>query len=400
MKSNLSRIRQIFYKIRNNRYFELFVVIIIVLSALNIGLSTYNIDPSLLKSLIVFDYLITIFFLVEITIRIYSYEKSILFFQKKWNVFDFVIVTLSLIPLELMEAVIIGRLLRVFRLLRVVSFIPQFRILIESLAQAVPRVGYVLLFIFIETYIFAAIGSILFSGVDPYHWENIGVSLLTLFKVATIDGWIEIMNGTLTVYPNSWLYYLIYIVINSFIFLNMIVGVIIDVMIRRNSAGQTDELKSLLGLHNKMDTFEKKFVNNQYIDQNTFDKVDNEINSNNDTKITVGIIIERKEKMLLLQRPNGTWAIPKGHVKEGESNYEGMVRELKEETQIELPSKADYLHETTNKTGSVLHIYFYNTSEILKPHINSEHIGWAYFSKDALPENIDFGLNKYLSKKE
>jgi len=400
MKSNLSRIRQIFYKIRNNRYFELFVVAIIVLSALNIGLSTYNIDPSLLKSLIVFDYLITIFFLVEITIRIYSYEKSILFFQKKWNIFDFVIVALSLIPLELMEAVIIGRLLRVFRLLRVVSFIPQFRILIESLAQAVPRVGYVLLFIFIETYIFAAIGSILFSGVDPYHWENIGVSLLTLFKVATIDGWIEIMNGTLTVYPNSWLYYLIYIVINSFIFLNMIVGVIIDVMIRRNSAGQTDELKSLLGLHNKMDTFEKKFVNNQYIDQNTFDKVDNEINSNNDTKITVGIIIERKEKMLLLQRPNGTWAIPKGHVKEGESNYEGMVRELKEETQIELPSKADYLHETTNKTGSVLHIYFYNTSEILKPHINSEHIGWAYFSKDALPENIDFGLNKYLSKKE
>ena len=400
MKSNHSRIRQIFYKIRNNRYFELFVVIIIVLSALNIGLSTYNIDPSLLKSLIVFDYLITIFFLVEITIRIYSYEKSILFFQKKWNVFDFVIVTLSLIPLELMEAVIIGRLLRVFRLLRVVSFIPQFRILIESLAQAVPRVGYVLLFIFIETYIFAAIGSILFSGVDPYHWENIGVSLLTLFKVATIDGWIEIMNGTLTVYPNSWLYYLIYIVINSFIFLNMIVGVIIDVMIRRNSAGQTDELKSLLGLHNKMDTFEKKFVNNQYIDQNTFDKVDNEINSNNDTKITVGIIIERKEKMLLLQRPNGTWAIPKGHVKEGESNYEGMVRELKEETQIELPSKADYLHETTNKTGSVLHIYIYNSTESLKPIINSEHIGWAYFSKDALPENIDFGLNKYLSKKE
>jgi len=400
MKSNLSRIRQIFYKIRNNRYFELFVVTIIVLSALNIGLSTYNIDPSLLKSLIVFDYLITIFFLVEITIRIYSYEKSILFFQKKWNVFDFVIVTLSLIPLELMEAVIVGRLLRVFRLLRVVSFIPQFRILIESLAQAVPRVGYVLLFIFIETYIFAAIGSILFSGVDPYHWDNIGVSLLTLFKVATIDGWIEIMNGTLTVYPNSWLYYLIYIVINSFIFLNMIVGVIIDVMIRRNSAGQTDELKSLLGLHNKIDTFEKKFVYNQYIDQNTFDKVDNEINSNNDTKITVGIIIERKEKMLLLQRPNGTWAIPKGHVKEGESNYEGMVRELKEETQIELPSKADYLHETTNKTGSVLHIYFYNTSEVLKPHINPEHIGWAYFSKDALPENIDFGLKKYLSEKK
>ena len=253
---------------------------------------------------------------------------------------------------------------------------------------------------FVEFYIFAAIGSILFSEISPMHWGNVGLAMLTLFQTATLEGWPDLMYQSLEVQRFSWIFFVVFIIVNSLVLMNMIVGVIIDVMIRRNSAGQTDELKSLLGLHNKMDTFEKKFVNNQYIDQNTFDKVDNEINSNNDTKITVGIIIERKEKILLLQRPNGTWAIPKGHVKEGESNYEGMVRELKEETQIELPSKADYLHETTNKTGSVLHIYIYSSTESLKPIINSEHIGWAYFSKDALPENIDFGLNKYLSKKE
>lgn len=398
---NFSKIRNVFYTIRQNKFFEFFVVSIIILSALNIGLRTYNIDPSVLQTLILFDYLITIFFLVEIIIRMFSYEKPALFFQKNWNVFDFSIVALSLIPLELFDAVIVARLLRVFRLLRIISFIPQFRVLIESLIQAIPRVGYVLLFIFIESYIFAAIGSILFGEVDPVHWDNIGVSMLTLFKVATIDGWIEIMNNTLPVYPGSWFFYIFYIVINGFIFLNMIVGVVIDVMIRKNSSGQSDEIKSLLGLHNKLDNFEKKFiVNSQYIDQTTFDKFDSEINSNDDTKITVGIIIEHEEKILLLQRPNGTWAIPKGHVKEGESNYEGMVRELKEETQIELPNKADYLHETTNKTGSTLHIYFYKSTEALKPHINSEHIGWAYFSKNALPDNIDFGLNKYLSNKQ
>lgn len=398
---NFSKIRNVFYTIRQNNFFEFFVVSIIILSALNIGLRTYNIDPSVLQTLILFDYLITIFFLVEIIIRMFSYEKPALFFQKNWNVFDFSIVALSLIPLELLDAVIVARLLRVFRLLRIISFIPQFRVLIESLIQAIPRVGYVLLFIFIESYIFAAIGSILFGEVDPVHWENIGVSMLTLFKVATIDGWIEIMNNTLPVYPGSWFFYIFYIIINGFIFLNMIVGVVIDVMIRKNSSGQSDEIKSLLGLHNKLDNFEKKFIiNNQYIDQTTFDKFDSEINSNDDTKITVGIIIEHEEKILLLQRPNGTWAIPKGHVKEGESNYEGMVRELKEETQIELPNKADYLHETTNKTGSTLHIYFYKSAEALKPHINSEHIGWAYFSKNALPDNIDFGLNKYLSNKQ
>ena len=398
---NFSKIRNVFYTIRQNNFFEFFVVSIIILSALNVGLRTYNIDPSVLQTLILFDYLITIFFLVEIIIRMFSYEKPALFFQKNWNIFDFSIVALSLIPLEFLDAVIVARLLRVFRLLRIISFIPQFRVLIESLIQAIPRVGYVLLFIFIESYIFAAIGSILFGEVDPVHWENIGVSMLTLFKVATIDGWIEIMNNTLPVYPGSWFFYIFYIVINGFIFLNMIVGVVIDVMIRKNSSGQSDEIKSLLGLHYKLDNFEKKFmINNQYIDQTTFDKFNSEVSSNNDTKITVGIIIEHEEKILLLQRPNGTWAIPKGHVKEGESNYEGMVRELKEETQIELPNKADYLHETTNKTGSTLHIYFYKSAEALKPHINSEHIGWAYFSNNALPDNIDFGLNKYLNDKK
>ena len=406
--NSFSKIRAIFYTIRKNKFFEFFVISIIILSALNVGLRTYNIDPSALQTLTLFDYLITIFFLIEILIRMFSYERIKLFFKNNWNIFDFSIVSLSLIPLELLDAVIVARLLRVFRLLRIVSFIPQFRILIESLIQAIPRVGYVLLFIFIESYVFAAIGSILFGEIDPVHWENIGVSLLTLFKVATIDGWIEIMNNTLPAYPGSWFFYIFYIVINGFIFLNMIVGVVIDVMIRKNSSGQSDEIKSLLGLHNKLDRFEKKFINNdQYIDQTsldkdqtTFDKFDSEINSNNDTNITVGIIIEHEEKMLLLQRPNGTWAIPKGHVKEGESNYEGMIRELKEETQIELPNKADYLHETTNKTGSTLHIYFYKSAEALKPHINSEHIGWAYFSKNALPDNIDFGLNKYLSNKQ
>ena len=190
----LTKIRLKLHSIRNNRFFEFFVVFIIILSALNIGLSTFDINPNLFKTLNILDYVITFFFLIEILIRMYSYEKVSLFFKKKWNIFDFTIVLLSLIPLELFEAVIVARLLRVFRLLRIISFIPQFRVLIESLAQAIPRVSYVLLFIFIETYIFAAIGSILFGAVDPEHWDNIGVSMLTLFKVGTIDGWIEIMN--------------------------------------------------------------------------------------------------------------------------------------------------------------------------------------------------------------
>ena len=123
---NFSKIRNVFYTIRQNNFFEFFVVSIIILSALNIGLRTYNIDPSVLQTLILLDYLITIFFLVEIIIRMFSYEKPALFFQKNWNVFDFSIVALSLIPLELLNAVIVARLLRVFRLLRIISLFHSF----------------------------------------------------------------------------------------------------------------------------------------------------------------------------------------------------------------------------------------------------------------------------------
>ena len=415
MKKILTNIRLKLHSIRKNKFFESFVVSIIIISALNIGLSTFDINPNLMQALGILDYIITFFFLSEILIRMYSYEKVSQFFTKKWNIFDFIIVLLSLIPLELFEAVIIARLLRVFRLLRIISFIPQFRVLIESLAQAVPRVSYVLLFIFIETYIFAAIGSILFGEVDPEHWDNIGISMLTLFKVGTIDGWIEIMNNTLPSFPNSWFYYILYIIITGFIFLNMVVGVIIDVMIRQNTdeIENSPELIAIEKINKKVNSIETKVSDFAFGDNNvdihtkdfSMSTESSSMNSlkevidNKDTKITVGIIIRFKDQILLLQRPQGTWALPKGHVKEGETNYEALLRELEEETQIKLGGvKAEYLHETKNKTGSVLHIYYLEPESKLIPTINNEHIGWAYFSLTSLPDNIDYGLNKYLQE--
>lgn len=415
MNKILTQIRLKLRSLRKNSFFELFVISIILLSALNIGLSTFNVNTNLLKILDTLDYLITFFFLTEILIRIYSYEKVSHFFKKKWNIFDFIIVLLSLIPLNGVEVIIVARLLRVFRLLRIISFIPQFRVLIESLAQAVPRVSYVLLFIFIETYIFAAIGSILFEKVDPEHWDNIGVAMLTLFKVGTIDGWIEIMNNTLPSYPFSWFYYILYIIITGFIFLNMVVGVIIDVMIRQNTTEieSSPELLAIEKIIKKVSSLDKKVTeftfgeNNVDVHTKDFSMSSEssssnsliEVIDNNDTKVTVGIIIRFENKILLLQRPEGTWALPKGHVKEGETNYEALLRELEEETQIKLSGvEAEYLHETKNKTGSVLHIYYLEPESKLIPTINDEHIGWAYFSLTSLPDNIDYGLNKYLQE--
>ena len=257
--SSFKNIQQTFLKIRNHDVFEGIVISIIIISAVMVGFRTYDevFPPEVFQIFSVLDYAVTIFFLIEIIIRVYSYEKARDFFKENWNIFDFTIVALSLIPIASLDGVIIGRLLRVFRLLRLISFIPQFRILIESLITAIPRVGYVLLFIFIETYIFAAIGSILYSGIDPEHWGNIGVAMLTLFQTATLEGWPDLLDKAYSSRPFAWIFFLSFIILNSFIFLNMIVGVIIDVMIRQNDAYESEEMQALGKILRRIESVEK-----------------------------------------------------------------------------------------------------------------------------------------------
>ena len=154
--------------IRDNPIFNGFVISIIVLSALSVGIKTYPLDnTTLLNTLSVLDYIVTVIFLVEIIIRMGAEKRIVDFFKGGWNVFDFIIVAVSLIPLESTDVVLLGRLLRVFRVMRLITFIPEFRKIIETILKAIPQVGYVSLFMFIEMYMFAAIGSILFAADKP-----------------------------------------------------------------------------------------------------------------------------------------------------------------------------------------------------------------------------------------
>lgn len=132
-----------FNRLRSNKAFELFVIGIIIFSALVIGAKTYDIPPLLSQAIVVADWFITLFFLVEITIRFLGEPNKPSFFKSGWNIFDTLIVIVSLVPIENSEMALIGRLVRVFRVLRMVSIIPELRILISSLLKAMPQLGYV-----------------------------------------------------------------------------------------------------------------------------------------------------------------------------------------------------------------------------------------------------------------
>jgi voltage-gated sodium channel len=229
-KATSDRLQATFYLLRSNKMFELFVISVIILSALVIGVKTYPLPKPLLQFIEVMDWVVTLVFLVEIVIRFMGEPEKKRFFHNAWNVFDTLIGVVSLIPIENSDMALIGRLVRIFRVLRMVSIIPELRMLLNSLLKALPQLGYVMLMMFIIFYIYAAIGSTFFAEINQELWGDIALSLLTLFRVMTFEDWTDVMYETMAVYPLSWSFYITFIFFTAFAFLNMIIGIVVNVL--------------------------------------------------------------------------------------------------------------------------------------------------------------------------
>jgi len=258
--------------IERSPVFQGAVIFIIVLSAITIGAKTYEL-PALAERLLPYlDNAITVFFLVEIVLRFLACENRKRFFADGWNVFDTLVVVGSLIPLDNADAVLIGRLLRVFRVLRLVSVVPELRSLINALLKAIPRMAHIALLMFIIFYIYGAVGSLFFAGVNDTLWGDVAVSMLTLFRVATFEDWTDVMYETMAVFPLSWIYYLTFIFLTAFVFLNMMVGTILDVMTQEfhrdsddRAHRERDEIaQRLLGMETQLADIRTHLVNDTH----------------------------------------------------------------------------------------------------------------------------------------
>jgi voltage-gated sodium channel len=229
-----------FIQIRSNSLFELLVITVIIFSALLVGAKTYEMSATLITISTFLDWFITLFFLTEISIRFFAEPKKRDFFKDFWNLFDTLIVLVSLIPADNTDMAIIARLVRVFRVLRMISIIPELRLLLTSLIKAMPQLGYVMLLMFIIFYIYAAIGSTLFENINPILWGDITISMLTLFRVMTFEDWTDVMYETMEVYPLSWIFYLTFIFLSAFAFLNMVIGIVVNVMEQENEKARQE----------------------------------------------------------------------------------------------------------------------------------------------------------------
>ena len=273
MSFSVDQIKASLFALHTNKIFELTVIAIIVFSALITGAKTYEIGSTVANIVVWLDMFITVFFLFEVMIRLIAEPRTFDFFKKGWNVFDFLIVTASLIPVDGNETVLLARLLRIFRVLRLVSIIPELRILINALIKALPRMGYVVLLMSIIFYIYAAIGSFMFEHINPILWGNISISMLTLFRIATFEDWTDVMYETMTEFPFSWIFYLSFIFLTAFVFLNMMIGIILDVMQREHEeyyretgegeAGEVHWIKeNMIVMDSRLDRIETLLIEN------------------------------------------------------------------------------------------------------------------------------------------
>ena len=224
---------KIFHQLKESRFFQLLVITIIIFNAFTIGVNTYELSDVTNQIISLLDYSITIFFVVEITIRFIGEPKKSKFFKNGWNIFDTIIVCISLIPIPNNSSFLLLRLLRVFRVLRIISVIPELKMIIEALLQSIKRVFYVSLLLFIILYIYATMGSILFSEDIPARWGNVGTAMITLFQVLTLSSWEQVMLPLQDIYWWAWIYIFSFIIICGITMLNLLIAVLVDVVINQ-----------------------------------------------------------------------------------------------------------------------------------------------------------------------
>ena len=167
-------------------------------------------------------------FIIEAALKLAAVAPRFsLYFRNGWNLFDFTVIVASLIPAT-EEFALVARLVRVLRVLRLISTVPQLRLIVATLVRSIPSMGHVILLMSIIFYIYAVTGFHLFSEHDEEHWGTLGAAFLTLFQMVTLEGWVEVMETALEDVPWAWIYFVTFIMVGTFIVLNLFIAIVIN----------------------------------------------------------------------------------------------------------------------------------------------------------------------------
>jgi voltage-gated sodium channel len=207
--------------------FQFFIIALIVINGIILGLETVpSVNAQFGPALVLLDEIILWVFVAELALRLFAYRFS--FFKDPWSIFDFVIVSISLMPAQ--EGLSVLRALRVLRVLRLISALPQLRKVVQGLIKAVPGLASIILIMALVFYVFAVMAVKLYGAEFPELFGSFGASLFTLFQIMTLEGWADIVRDIMKTHPYAWIYFTAYILVSTFTVLNLFIAVIVDAM--------------------------------------------------------------------------------------------------------------------------------------------------------------------------
>ena len=153
---------------------------------------------------------------------------ALIFSKNGWNLFDFVVITISLIAATSGLAAL--RAFRVLRILRVITVIPRMRVVVSALLDAIPGIASVGVVLALIIYVFAVIGASLYGSAHPAIFGDVFQAMYTLFQVMTLEGWPDIAAQVRETHPRSWAFFLSFVLIATFTMLNLFVAIVVRVV--------------------------------------------------------------------------------------------------------------------------------------------------------------------------
>jgi len=265
-----------------SKLFQTFIVALIVVAAILVGMETY---PSLVKrfghGIHAVNQVILWIFVAEAALKMAQHGRHFYrYFQDPWNVFDFMIVVVCFLPVNASYAAVL-RLARIMRTLRLMTALPQLQLLVAALIKSIPSMGYVGLLLMLNFYVYAVMGVFLFRGNDPVHFRDLPTSMLTLFRVVTLEDWTDVMylqmyGSNVYAYDNTTgietvphampivgcLFFVSFVMFGTMIMLNLFIGVILNSMDEARAERDLDQQEQ-----REKETGERAPTTNEEIDE-------------------------------------------------------------------------------------------------------------------------------------
>lgn len=258
----MQQLKDLCRKLTENRWFEIFIVIVILINSLLIGVETYTVT----SWMTFIQRIILLIFTFEIIVRFIARKDIKSFFKSGWNVFDLSLVLISYIPEDMFEGsstIMVVRVLRVFRVLRLLRTSDEIKLIIAVLSKSFSALFYNAVFFFIFLYLFSIIGVSVFRLPDyetldaagkekmtelmavapnspecsPDPYGTLGESMFTLFRALTGEDWTDLRYNLIKAQEYGFIhvsptvitaFHVIWFILAAFLLLNLVVGAIVN----------------------------------------------------------------------------------------------------------------------------------------------------------------------------